>query len=336
MKVGTGGKPLPLKSRITGTGSYVPSTVITNTDLEKKIDTSDEWIIERTGIRERRIINDSEAASDLCVQAAKLALEDAGVKPSDIDMVIVATMSGDMPMPSTASILQDKLGIHRAGAFDINAACSGFIYGLAVADNFVKSGSSRKLLLVGVDVNSKFLDWQDRATCVLFGDGAGAVVLEPSRGKSGILSTHLYSDGSMWDYVCLPGGGSKYPPSADTLKNGLHYIKMRGNETFKVAVRTLEKLVVETLDKNNIKPSELAMLIPHQANLRIISATAKRLKLPMSKVAVNLDRYGNTSSASIPMVLDEVVRAGKIREGEYILLEAFGGGLTWASALIRW
>ncbi|KPK01335.1 MAG: 3-oxoacyl-ACP synthase [Nitrospira bacterium SG8_35_4] len=327
---------MPLKSRITGTGSYVPSAVITNADLEKKIDTSDEWIIERTGIRERRIARDSEAASDLGLKAAKRAMKDAGVKPADIDMVIVATMSGDMPMPSTASILQHKLGIHHAGAFDINAACSGFLYGLSVADNIVKSGASRKLLLVGVEVNSKFLDWKDRATCVLFGDGAGAVVMEPTRGKSGILSTRLFSDGSMWDYVCLPGGGSKHPPSADTLRNGLHYIKMRGNETFKVAVRTLEKLVVQTLDENNIKPSELAMLIPHQANLRIISATAKRLKLPMSKVAVNLEKYGNTSSASIPMVLDEVVRAGKIKKGEYVLLEAFGGGLTWASALIRW
>ena len=327
---------MPLKSRITGTGSYVPSAVITNADLEKKIDTSDEWIIERTGIRERRIARDSEAASDLGLKAAKRAMKDAGVKPADIDMVIVATMSGDMPMPSTASILQHKLGIHHAGAFDINAACSGFLYGLSVADNIVKSGASRKLLLVGVEVNSKFLDWKDRATCVLFGDGAGAVVMEPTRGKSGILSTRLFSDGSMWDYVCLPGGGSKHPPSADTLRNGLHYIKMRGNETFKVAVRTLEKLVVQTLDENNIKPSELAMLIPHQANLRIISATAKRLKLPMNKVAVNLEKYGNTSSASIPMVLDEVVRAGKIKKGEYVLLEAFGGGLTWASALIRW
>jgi len=327
---------LPLKSRITGTGSYVPSTVVSNTDLEKKIDTSDEWIVERTGIRERRIAGNSEAASDLGVKAARQAIKAAGLKPADIDMVIVATMSGDMPMPSTASIIQHKLGIHGAGAFDVNAACSGFIYGLSVADSFVKSGASEKLLLVGVEINSRFLDWEDRATCVLFGDGAGAVVLEPTSGKSGILSTRLFSDGSMWDYVCLPGGGSKHPPSDDTLRSGLHYIKMRGNETFKVAVRTLEKLVVETLEENNIDPSELAMLIPHQANLRIISATAKRLKLPMSKVAVNLDRYGNTSSASIPMVLDEVVRAGRIKKGEYVLMEAFGGGLTWASALIRW
>jgi 3-oxoacyl-[acyl-carrier-protein] synthase-3 len=325
-----------LKSRITGTGSYVPSTVIANAALEKKIDTSDEWIVERTGIRERRVAGDTQAASDLGVKAAKQAMKDAGVRPEDIDMVVVATMSGDMPMPSTASIMQHKLGILNAGAFDINAACSGFVYALSVADSMVRSGSSGKLLLVGVEVNSKFLDWKDRGTCVLFGDGAGAVVMEPTRGESGILSTRLRSDGSMWDYVCLPGGGSKHPPSEDTLRNGMHYIKMKGNETFKVAVRTLEKLVVETLEEHNIKPSDLAMLIPHQANLRIISATAKRLKLPMSKVAVNLDRYGNTSSASIPMVLDEVARDGKIKKGDYILLEAFGSGLTWASALMKW
>jgi 3-oxoacyl-[acyl-carrier-protein] synthase-3 len=325
-----------LKSRITGTGSYVPSTVIANAALEKKIDTSDEWIVERTGIRERRVAGDTQAASDLGVKAAKQAMKDAGVRPEDIDMVVVATMSGDMPMPSTASIMQHKLGILNAGAFDINAACSGFVYALSVADSMVRSGSSGKLLLVGVEVNSKFLDWKDRGTCVLFGDGAGAVVMEPTRGESGILSTRLRSDGSMWDYVCLPGGGSKHPPSEDTLRNGMHYIKMKGNETFKVAARTLEKLVVETLEEHNIKPSDLAMLIPHQANLRIISATAKRLKLPMSKVAVNLDRYGNTSSASIPMVLDEVARDGKIKKGDYILLEAFGSGLTWASALMKW
>ena len=238
---------MPLKSRITGTGSYVPSTVIANAALEKKIDTSDEWIVERTGIRERRVAGDTQAASDLGVKAAKQAMKDAGVKPGDIDMVVVATMSGDMPMPSTASIMQHKLGIHNAGAFDINAACSGFVYALSVADSMVRSGSSGKLLLVGVEVNSKFLDWKDRGTCVLFGDGAGAVVLEPTKGESGILSTRLFSDGSMWDYVCLPGGGSKHPPSEDTLRKGLHYIKMKGNETFKVAVRTLEKLVVETL-----------------------------------------------------------------------------------------
>lgn len=327
---------MPLKSKITGTGSFVPETILSNFDLEKKVDTSDAWIIERTGIRERRIVNGTESTSDLCAEAAKRALRMSGLKPRQIDLIIVATMSGDMPMPSTASILQRKLGALNAGAFDLNAACSGFLYGLSVANKFVKSGSFKKVLLIGAEVLSKFIDWQDRTTCVLFGDGAGAVVLEPTRGRSGILSTHLYSDGNMWDYICIPGGGSRNPPSEETLKDRMHYIKMKGNETFKVAVRTLEKLVLDTLKKNKIRPSDLAMLIPHQANMRIITATANRLKLPMDRVAVNLDRFGNTSSASIPMALDEVVRTKRIKKGDYILLEAFGGGLTWASALIKW
>jgi 3-oxoacyl-[acyl-carrier-protein] synthase-3 len=331
-----GERPLPLRSKISGTGSYVPKKVLDNFDIAKKIDTSDDWIIERTGIKERRIASDDEAASDLCYEAAKRALKAASIRPRDIDLIIVATMSGDMPMPSTASMLQKKLGANKAGAFDLNAACSGFLYGLSVADNFIKTGASKKLLLVGAEVNSKFLDWKDRSTCVLFGDGAGAVILEPTRGKRGILSTHLYSDGNMWDYINIPGGGSKHPPSSKTVKDRMHYIKMKGNETFKVAVRTLEKLVIDTLKANAVKPSQLAMLIPHQANLRIISATAKRLKLPMSKVAVNLEKYGNTSSASIPIALDEVVQQGRIKKNDYVLLEAFGSGLTWASALIKW
>lgn len=327
---------MPLRSRITGTGSYAPANVLDNLELEKKVDTSDEWIIERTGIKERRVVSEGETNSDLCLEASKRALQIAGVKPKEIDLIIVATMSGDMPMPSTASILQQKLGAKDSGAFDINAACSGFLYGLSVADNFIRSGNAKKLLLVGAEVNSRFIDWEDRTTCVLFGDGAGAVLLEPTRDKRGILSTHIHSNGSMWDFICLPGGGSTHPPTAKTVKEGMHYIKMKGNETFKVAVRTLETLVVDTLRENNVKPSELAMLIPHQANLRIIKATAKRLNLPMSRVAINLDRYGNTSSASIPMALDEVVREERIKKDDYVLLEAFGGGLTWASALIRW
>ena len=327
---------MPLRSKITGTGSYVPDKILDNFALEKKVDTSDDWITERTGIKERRIARPSEAASDISLKASKRALKNAGIKPKDLNLIIVATMSGDMPMPSTAAILQHKLGAKNAAAFDINAACSGFVYGLSVADNFIKTGASKKILLVGVEVNSKFLDWEDRTTCVLFGDGAGAVILETSRGKRGIQSTHIYSDGSMWDYICLPGGGSKNPPSARSMKNKMHFIKMKGNETFKVAVRTLEKLVVDTLKANNVKPSQLAMLIPHQANLRIIKATAKRLKLPMNRVAVNLDRYGNTSAASIPIALDEVVREGRIKDDDYVMLEAFGGGLTWASALIKW
>jgi 3-oxoacyl-[acyl-carrier-protein] synthase-3 len=336
MRASQGGKRLPLRSRITGTGSYTPENVLTNFDLEKKVDTSDEWITERTGIKERRVVGDSETTSDLCLEASKMALQAADVKPADIELIIVATMSGDMPMPSTASLLQKKLHAKNAAAFDLNAACSGFLFGLSTADNFIKAGTFKKILLVGAEVMSKFIDWQDRSTCVLFGDGAGAVVLEPAKGARGILSTHLFTDGNMWDFICLPGGGSQYPPSAKTIKDRLHFVKMKGNETFKVAVRTLEKLVIDTLKENNIKPSELAMLIPHQANLRIIKATAERLNLPMSKVAVNLDRYGNTSSASIPIALDEVVREGRIKKDDYILLEAFGAGLTWASALIRW
>lgn len=327
---------MPLKSRITGTGSYVPEGIIDNADLEKKVDTSDEWITERTGIKQRRVVQGSQTNSDLCLEAAGKALQSADMTPEELDLIIVATMSGDMPMPSTATILQSKLGAVNAAAFDINAACSGFLYGLTVADTFIKSGASRKLLLVASEVNSKFIDWQDRATCVLFGDGAGAVVLEPTRGKRGLLSTHIYTDGTMWDYICLPGGGASHPPTLKTVRDRMHFIKMKGNETFKVAVRTLEKLVVDTLKENNVKPSELAMLIPHQANLRIITATAKRLGLPMSKVAVNLEKYGNTSAASIPIALDEVVRADRIKKDDYILLEAFGSGLTWASALIKW
>ncbi|UCD34666.1 MAG: ketoacyl-ACP synthase III [Nitrospiraceae bacterium] len=325
-----------MKSRISGTGSYAPENVLSNLDLEKKVDTSDEWITERTGIRERRIVKKGQTTSDLCLEASKKALEAASLAPKDLDMIIVATMSGDMPMPSTAAILQKKLGAKHAAAFDLNAACSGFLFGLSVADKFIRTGASQKLLLVGAEVNSRFIDWKDRSTCVLFGDGAGAAVIEPARGKSGIMSTELHTDGSLWDYICLPGGGSQHPPTAKTVRDRMHFIRMKGNETFKVAVRTLEKLVVNTLKANNVDPSQLAMLIPHQANLRIITATAQRLKLPMNRVAVNVDRYGNTSSASIPIALDEVVREGRIKTGDYVLLEAFGSGLTWASALIRW
>ena len=327
---------MPLRSRITGTGSYAPENVLTNFDLEKKVDTSDEWITERTGIKERRIARANETTSDLCLEASKKALQAADLKPGEIELIIVATMSGDMPMPSTASLLQKKLHAKNAAAFDLNAACSGFLYGLSVADNFIKGGTFKKVLLVGAELMSRFIDWQDRSTCVLFGDGAGAVILEKTTGQRGILSTRLFSDGNLWDFICLPGGGSQYPPSPKTLKDKLHFVKMKGNETFKIAVRTLEKIAVDTLRKNNVKLSELAMLIPHQANLRIIKATAERLNLPMSKVAVNLDRYGNTSSASIPIALDEVVRKGRIKKNDYILLEAFGAGLTWASALIKW
>jgi 3-oxoacyl-[acyl-carrier-protein] synthase-3 len=328
---------LPLRSRITGTGFYVPEKVLTNINLEKMVHTSDKWITERSGIKERRIAKHSEAASDLGAKASKRALKSAGLKPNHLDMIIVATVSGDMVMPSTASILQDRLGAKHAAAFDLNAACSGFIYGLSVADSFIKARNFQKILLVGVEVFSKFVDWEDRATCILFGDAAGAVVIEATEEKRGIMSTHIYSDGRFWELLYLPpGGGSRFPASKESLRKRQHYIKMKGNETFKMAVRTLEKLVIETLKANKLKPSDLSLLIPHQANLRIIQAIAQRLNLSMDKVVVNIDKYGNTSSASIPIALDEALKTQRIRNGDYILLEAFGGGFTWGSALIKW
>lgn len=300
------------------------------------LDTSDEWITERTGIKERRIADSTQAASDLACEASKIALKRAGLGPEDIDLIIVATITGDMPFPSTACFLQDKLGAINAAGFDISAACSGFLYSLYIADSFIKSGMHRRILVAGTEVLSKITDWDDRTTCVLFGDGAGAVIVEAADDDSGILSIHINSDGKMWDLIHVPGGGSRNPASQSSIEQRLHYIKMKGNETFKVAVRTLEDIALKTLQENNMDPSSLSLLIPHQANLRIIQATADRLKVPMDKVIINLDKYGNTSAASIPIALDEALRSGRIKEGDYILLEAFGGGLTWASALIKW
>lgn len=325
-----------IRAKITSTGSYVPEKRLTNFDLEKMVDTSDQWITERTGIKERRIADEKQAASDLAYEASRIALKNAGLKAKDLDLIIVATVTGDMPVPSTACLLQARLDARNAAAFDINAACSGFIYGLSVAEGFIKAGKYKRILVVGAEILSKFTDWEDRSTCVLFGDGAGAAILEPTSEDRGILSTSIYTDGKLSDLLHMPGGGSRNPASKDTIKKRLHYIKMKGNETFKVAVRTLENLVIDTLKMNDLKPSQLSLLIPHQANLRIIMATAERLGLPLDRVLINLDRYGNTSAASIPIALDEAVRTGRIRNGDYILLEAFGGGLTWGSVLIKW
>jgi len=324
------------RSKIIGTGSYLPENVLTNMDLAKMVETSDEWITERTGIKERRKADEQQAASDLAYEASKAALKSAGLKAKDIDLIIVATVTGDMPLPATACILQNRLDAKKSAAFDVNAACSGFIYGLSVADAFIRSGTYRRVLVVGAEALTKFTDWEDRTTCVLFGDGAGAVILEATEEERGIISMRIHSDGSMWDLLHTPGGGSRYPCSKDTVRKRLHFIKMRGNETFKVAVRTLESLVVETLKENKLKTSDIALLIPHQANLRIIQATARRLGLPIERVMINLDRYGNTSAASIPIALDEALKTGRVHEGDYVLLEAFGGGLTWAAALIKW
>lgn len=300
------------------------------------VDTSNEWIMERTGVEERRIADESQAASDLACEASKEALRNAGLKSDDLDLIIVSTVSGDMLFPSTACILQNKLGAKNAVGFDINAACSGFLYGLHIADGFVKAAMYKRILLVGTEVLSRITDWKDRNTCVLFGDGAGAVIIESTEEDSGIISTHINSDGSMWELLYVPGGGSRYPASQESIQNKLHYIKMKGNEVFKYAVRTLGDLVLKTLTENNLTPSQLSLLIPHQANTRIIQATADRIGIPMEKVIVNLDKYGNTSAASIAIALDEAVVSGRVKAGDYILLEAFGGGFTWASALIKW
>ena len=325
-----------IHARITGTGSYAPKKVITNHDLERLVDTSDEWIMNRTGIKERRIAEKDQTTSDLAYEASQKALKAAGLGARDLDLILVATMTPDTILPSMGCILQEKLGAKKAAAFDISAACSGFIYGMSIASAFIQSGTYKNILLVGAEILSRYTDWEDRTTCILFGDGAGAVVIQRHAGKRGILSTHLHSDGSFGDLIRVPAGGASHPASHDTIRKRMHFIRMRGNETFKAAVRALEAVVQETLEHNKVKPEDIDYLVPHQANLRIILAMAQRLNMPMEKVVLTLPKYGNTSAASIPMSLDEAVRDGRIKENHLLLFEAFGGGLTWASALIRW
>lgn len=324
------------RSKILGTGSYAPEKVLTNQELEKMVDTSDEWIIERTGIKERRIAEDGVTTSDLAYEAGKRALEAAGVDPLEVDLIIVATATPDMIFPATGCIVQDRLGAVNAAAFDLSSACAGFIFALASADAFLRAGIYKKVLVIGAETISRIVDWTDRNTCVLFGDGAGAAILGTAEDGSGVLSTHLHTDGSMAELLSVPGGGSLNPTSQYTLDNRLHYIKMRGNETFKVAVRALEEVVIEAVNHNGLKPSDVDLLVPHQANLRIIQATAKRLGMPMEKVMQTLEKFGNTSAASVPMALDDAVKTGRVAPGSLVMLESFGGGLSWASALIRW
>jgi len=324
-----------MRSRILGTGSYVPDRVLTNADLERMVATSDTWIVERTGIRERRIAAAGQATSDLGLAAAERALAAANVPAVDVDMILVATCTPDAPLPSTACVIQDRLGAAKAAACDLSAACCGFVYALSVADAYVKSGM-RHVLVIGSEVMSSIIDWKDRGTCILFGDGAGAAVVGPSDGERGLLSTHLHSDGMLSELICVPGGGSRNPVSEKMLSEGLQYLKMKGNETFKVAVRSLEEVAREALEANGLSVKDVDLYIPHQANTRIIKAIADRLELPIEKVMLNIDRYGNTSAASIPLALDEAVRAGRVKPGQVILMEAFGGGLTWAAAVMRW
>lgn len=325
-----------MRGRIIGTGAYAPRRIMTNHDLKKIVETTDTWIAERTGIRERRIAADDEAASDLAVKAAQSALQAAGVNGRDVELILVATSTPDMFFPSTACLVQDRLGASQAVAFDLSAACSGFLFALSVGDQYIRNGVFSTILVIGSEVMSRIVNWADRNTCILFGDGAGAVVLKPTKGEHGILSSHLHSDGKFWDLIHVPGGGSRIPPSPTMISQHKQFIKMKGNETFKVAVRTLEEAAHEALKASHVTPQDIALFIPHQANLRIIQATAERLGIPLSKVVMNLDRYGNTSAASIPMALDEAVQNGRLKEGDLVLFSAFGAGLTWASALVRW
>ena len=324
-----------MRARITGTGSYVPAKILSNTDLEKMVATSDQWIMERTGIRSRYVVGPGEACSDLAVKAAHRAIEAAKLGAADLDMILLATCTGDYPLPATACLIQHQLGATKAAACDLSAACCGFVYALSMADAYVKTGM-RHVLVVGSEVMSAITDWTDRNTCILFGDGAGAAVVSASEGANGILSTHLRSDGALWELIAVPGGGSRLPPCEKVVAEKLNCIKMKGNETFKVAVRTLEDIARETLAANKVTVADLDLYVPHQANVRILTAVADRLGLPLDKVMLNLDRYGNTSAASIPIALDEAVRQGRIKDGSLIMLGAFGAGLTWASALIRW
>jgi 3-oxoacyl-[acyl-carrier-protein] synthase-3 len=318
-------------SRITGTGGYLPEKVLTNHDLEQMVDTSDAWIRERTGISKRHIAADGENTVDLAEHAARRALQAAGRDAQDIDLIVVATTTPDRVFPSTACLLQKRLDRHGCAAFDIQAVCTGFVYALGVADKFVRTGSARCALVVGSETLSRVLNWKDRSTCVLFGDGAGAVVLEASD-EPGILSTHLHADGAYEHLLSVAGGvGQGY----DSLRNGNGYVTMKGNEVFKVAVNTLGRIVDETLEANALDKSDIDWLIPHQANIRIIQATARKLKMSMDQVVVTVDEHGNTSSASVPLALDVAVRDGRIKRGEMLLMEAFGGGFTWGSILLK-
>ncbi|PIQ38064.1 MAG: 3-oxoacyl-ACP synthase [Lysobacterales bacterium CG17_big_fil_post_rev_8_21_14_2_50_64_11] len=321
-------------SRIVGTGSYLPEKIVTNADLEMMVETSDEWIRDRTGIRQRHVAAAGETTGDLALYAATHAMDAAGVKASEIDLIVLGTTTPDLIFPSTACLLQHRLGANGCAAFDVNAACSGFIYALSVADKFIQSGTVRTALVLGAETLTRMIDWTDRGTCVLFGDGAGAVVLRADTEPGGVLSTHLHADGGykhlLYNPVGVSAGFKLDEPNAGVR------VMMTGNEVFKVAVKTLDSVVEETLTANNLQKSDIDWLIPHQANLRIIQATAKRLDMPMERVVVTVDIHGNTSSASVPMALDLAVRSGRIERGQLVLLEAFGGGFTWGSALIRY
>jgi 3-oxoacyl-[acyl-carrier-protein] synthase-3 len=325
------------RARVAGTGAAVPRKVLTNADLEKLVETSDEWITTRTGIKERHIVSEGEKFSDLCTKAADQALKSAHVKPEDLDMILVGTISSDMPFPATSCLVQRNLGAMNAAASDLSAACVGFLYGLHMADALIQSNKADNILVVGGEILSRYVDWTDRSTCVLFGDGAGAVVLQATKGDHGILGSLMKSNGCYADFICMPGGGSNRPANdATQIAEKLPYIKMKGNETFKVAVKAMADVTAELLTEQGFTNEQIDLFIPHQANERIINAVGAKLKIAPGKVFKNIERYGNTSAASIPIALDECVREGRIHDGDLILLTAFGSGLVWGSVLLRW
>lgn len=321
---------------IVGTGKFLPEKILTNFELEKMVDTSDEWIRTRTGISQRRIADRETASSDLALPAAQAALQNSGLTAEDLDLIIVASATPDMIFPSTACLLQAKLQARNAGAFDLSAACTGFIYGLAAGAGFLASGSVKTVLVVGAECLSKVVDWTDRNTCVIFGDGAGAAILRSDQGRGEILSTFLAADGTGNDLICIPAGGSRLPASTETIQQGQHFMKLRGREVFKFAVTVFQKLIRDALQKAGFTERDVGLVIPHQVNTRIIHAAIKDLNIPMEKVYVNIDRYGNTSAASIPIALHEAVEEKRLKPGDIVILVAFGGGLTWGSAVLRW
>jgi len=325
-------------SRIIGTGRGVPPRVLTNNDLSKMVDTSDAWIFERTGIRERHILDPSLAASDLATEAARNACRKAGVDPATVDCIILGTVTGDCPFPATATFVQKKLGAMPGScAFDLSAACAGFIYGLSIGDAFIRRGQFKRVMVIGVEVLSRIIDWSDRSTCVLFGDGAGAALLAPDEsGEHGVLSTHLHADGSLTDILLQPAGGSREPLTPEALAAKRQFVKMNGREVYKHAVRNMAAASRAALEANGLVPDDVNWVIAHQANMRIIEGVSERIGIPLERFCLNVDRYGNTSSASVPTALDEALEAGRIKDGDVLVMTALGGGLAWASAALRW
>jgi 3-oxoacyl-[acyl-carrier-protein] synthase-3 len=324
------------RARIVGMGGYAPKRVLTNDDLSRMVETSDEWIVQRSGIRERHVADETEATSDLAVKAAQQALERANLTPDDVDFIVVGTTTADMQFPSTANYVQFKLGCRKIGSVDVWAACTGSIYSLSIGAQYIQTGKYRRVLCIGAETLSRITDWTDRGTCVLLADAAGAAVLSPSADERGLIDADLYSDGSHWELLYMPGGGSRNPASHETVDARMHYARMKGSELFKVAVRMFTEAAGSILDRHGFTVDDVDLFVPHQANLRIIEAAAKRLSLPMDRVFVNLDRYGNTGAASVYVALEEAATAGRLKPGDLVLLAAFGGGVTWGAALYRW